>query len=169
MKSADVYWIQGIEPWRLAFGPRPRAGDWLADEVSGWSQQGIRHVVSLLEAHEVRDLEIGEERLFCERREIQFHPFPIADRSVPSSFMEAKAFFTKVASFVEAGEAVYIHCRAGIGRSSLVAAGVLTHLGVSDELIYPMLSTARRVEVPDTQAQVDWSKSYVQYLAGRSN
>ncbi len=164
-----MYWIQGIEPRRLAFGPRPRAGDWLADEVSGWAQLGIRHVVSLLEAHEVRDLDIGEERIFCEERGIQFHVFPIPDRGVPSSFIEAEAFFTKIASFVEAEDAVYVHCRAGIGRSSLVAAGVLVHLGVSDELIYPMLSTARRLQVPDTQAQIDWSKSYVKYLAGRSN
>ena len=47
--SPDLYWIVG--PWRgrLAIAARPRGGDWLDDELSGWRQAGIDVVVSLLE------------------------------------------------------------------------------------------------------------------------
>ena len=33
---------------RLAIMARPRAGDWLEDEISGWRAQGVEIVVSLL-------------------------------------------------------------------------------------------------------------------------
>ena len=160
MNSSDVYWVRDIEPHRLAFGPRPRAGDWLADEISNWSQSGIRHVVSLLEDHEVHELGIAEEAELCPINGITYHPFPIVDRGVPASIIEANALFQHIASLVASGEPAYVHCRAGIGRSGLVAAGVLIHLGVPFESTFAMLSSARRLQVPDTQSQVDWTRSH---------
>ncbi len=35
-----VYWVETPLPGRLAVMPRPRAGDWLADEVAGWKTAG---------------------------------------------------------------------------------------------------------------------------------
>jgi protein-tyrosine phosphatase len=160
MNSSDVYWVQEIEPHRLAFGPRPRAGDWLADEIASWSQSGIRHVVSLLEDHEVYELGITEEAELCSKNGITYHAFPVVDRGVPASIAAANALFQKIASLVASGEPAYVHCRGGIGRSGLVAAGVLIHLGVPFESTFAMLSSARRLQVPDTQSQVDWTCSY---------
>lgn len=160
MRSTDVYWVSGIEPHRLGFGPRPRAGDWLSDEIAGWSRPGIRHVVSLLEDHEVHELGMAEEARLCAANGITFHAFPIPDRGVPSSINEAGMLFRRVASLVVAGEPTYIHCRAGIGRSGLVAAGVLAHLGVPLESAFAMLSSARGMQIPDTQSQIDWAHSY---------
>jgi len=44
----QVYWINLPMAGRLAIMARPRAGDWLDDEISGWRVQGIDTVVSLL-------------------------------------------------------------------------------------------------------------------------
>ena len=41
--------------------PRPRAGDWLNDEIAGWRSEGIDVVVSLLEADEIADLGLAED------------------------------------------------------------------------------------------------------------
>jgi len=169
MSFSEMYWVPSVEPRRLAFGPRPRAGDWLADEVAAWSKSGIKHVVSLLEFHEVFDLEISSERHFCSESNIQFLEFPIPDRGIPSSLVAADAFIRKIALLVELIEGVYIHCRAGIGRSSLVTAGVMLHLGVPYGQIFPILSGARRLQVPDTQVQIDWLESYSKHIAARSN
>lgn len=48
-----VYWIDLPMAGRLAIMARPRAGDWLEDEISGWRAQGVEIVVSLLEQEEV--------------------------------------------------------------------------------------------------------------------
>jgi hypothetical protein len=36
-----VYWVDG--PWRGRLGilPRPRGGDWLRDETTGWREAGV--------------------------------------------------------------------------------------------------------------------------------
>jgi len=59
--SADIYWIEAVTQGRLAILGRPRSGDWLSDEIGGWKTAGLTHVVSLLEAHEVRDLDLARE------------------------------------------------------------------------------------------------------------
>lgn len=61
----------------------PRSGDWLEDEVAGWARSGIGTVVSLLEAHEVRELGLWDEAALCEERDIEFVAFPMPDRGVP--------------------------------------------------------------------------------------
>jgi predicted protein tyrosine phosphatase len=49
-----------------------------------------------------------------------------------------------------------IHCRAGIGRTSVVATGVLLHAGFEVTEAFEKISEIRGVQVPDTQEQYDW-------------
>jgi hypothetical protein len=51
-----VYWIHAPKAGRLAIMPRPRAGDWLEDEIASWKEAGIDTVVSLLEREEIAEL-----------------------------------------------------------------------------------------------------------------
>jgi hypothetical protein len=46
MKS-EVYWIETPLPGRLRIMARPRASEWLCDEVAGWVSDRIDVVVSL--------------------------------------------------------------------------------------------------------------------------
>src|SRR5262249_34405373 len=55
----SIYWLDLPEAGRLAIMPRPRAGDWLLDEIACWKREAINVVVSLLEQHEVDDLELS--------------------------------------------------------------------------------------------------------------
>lgn len=59
--SADIYWIEAVTQGRLAILGRPRSGDWMSDEIGAWKTAGLTDVVSLLEAHEVRDLDLARE------------------------------------------------------------------------------------------------------------
>src|SRR6202008_2930319 len=61
MMSPVTYVIEG--PWtgQLAIVPRPRGGDWLADELRGLKNGGFDTVLSLLTPEEAKDLGISDE------------------------------------------------------------------------------------------------------------
>lgn len=163
----EVYWIRDIEPLRFAMMPRPRGGEWLADEVSGWRQMGIHAVVSLLHQYEADELQISEEERMCVNYGIRYQSFPIKDRGTPES---ERGFFdlaSQLAASVKEGAAVAVHCRAGIGRSGLLAGAVLLHLGISIPDVFPALARARGLAVPDTPAQAQWFHSVASRM--RSN
>jgi protein-tyrosine phosphatase len=136
--------------------PRPRAGDWLPDEIAGWKAEGIDAVVSLLEQHEVAELELQQEPMLCETAGIEFVSFPIPDRGVPESMRETQRLVRSLSAAVADGNAVAIHCRAGIGRSSLIAACVLVLNGYDPDSAFAAIAKARGIEVPDTEIQREW-------------
>ncbi len=157
--AADVYWIRDIEPLRLAIMPRPRGGDWLADEIADWKRSGITHVVSLLHRYEIEELSISNEAALCKAKGIEYKSFPIQDRSTPASPADFFALAQELTSLVQNNHCVAVHCRAGIGRSGLMAACVLLKLGIPASEAFRILSRARRVPVPDTQSQIEWFHS----------
>jgi protein-tyrosine phosphatase len=139
---------------RLAILPRPRGGDWLETEVSNWSDSGIDTVVSLLTPDEVAEFELTNEGLHCDDVGMTFRAFPIPDRGIPGT-----GFGQLVQAIVDdlrLGRMVGIHCRQGIGRSSLVALAVLNELGRPISEAIRIVSDARGVPVPETPEQRDW-------------
>jgi protein-tyrosine phosphatase len=154
--NADLFWIPG--PWRgrLAVATRPRGGDWLEDEVIGWRRAGIDVVVSLLESDEANQLDLVDERRAVEANGIRFISFPIPDRGVPASVSAAISLMANIAGALEEQKNVAVHCRQGIGRSGLIAAGVLATSGVSPEQAIKIVSSARGVAIPETPDQRLW-------------
>lgn len=156
----DIFWIASVEPLHLAMMPRPRAGDWLVDEIAGWRDAGIGLVISLLEHHEANELGLLAEAEECNKHGIEFISFPIVDRSVPSSYRDVRALVARIVTALQSNQSVGIHCRAGIGRSGLVAACVLLELGLPFADVFPALTLARRTSVPDTSEQFEWVRKF---------
>ena len=154
------YWLDLPKAWRLAIMPRPRAGDWLDDEITGWRAEGINVVVSLLEKEEVCELGLIQEPTYCQAKDIQFISFPIPDRGVPTSMRETEQISRRISAAITDGKAVAIHCRAGIGRSSLIAACILVLNGYDAESAFDAIARARGLEVPDTEAQRVWVSKF---------
>lgn len=154
--NPDLFWIPG--PWRgrLAVATRPRGGDWLEDEASGWRRAGLDVVVSLLEKEEAAQLELVHEEDVAESKSLHFISFPIPDRGVPASMPSALSLLRKIAEALEEGKNVAVHCRQGIGRSGLIAAGVLVTSGIGVEKAIDIVSAARGHAVPETPAQLEW-------------
>jgi hypothetical protein len=83
MLQPDVDWVRELPGVRLALMPRPRGGEYLADEIDGWRRLVVQTVVSLLEPHEIRDLELASEESLCLAAQLQFISYPIPDRADP--------------------------------------------------------------------------------------
>ncbi len=144
--------------------PAPAPGDALRHEVNRWAQEGIEVVVSLLERDEVPGLD-DRERDFCNGAGVEFLTFPIRDKEAPASIEDAAGFARALADQVLEGRPVAIHCLAGIGRSSVVAACVLMSLGIERASALEMIRTARGLRVPETSAQADWLETFELHLA----
>jgi protein-tyrosine phosphatase len=69
---------------------------------------------------------------------------------------DALSLLTKLASLLDQGKKVVVHCRQGVGRSGLVAAGLLMTSGMSAEKAIETVSAARTVTIPETPAQLQW-------------
>ena len=151
-----IYWIENLPKGALGMMARPRGGDWLEDEIKQLNFQGIDMVLSLLENQESYDLDIQNEGKLCGENQIEFVNFPIEDRSVPD---DERSFFELIENLeneVKDGKKIVVHCRMGIGRTSLVLSGLLIRLGFDPKNIFDFLSQTRTLEVPDTAEQINW-------------
>jgi protein-tyrosine phosphatase len=151
-----LYWIDLRTAGRIAIMARPRAGDWLAPEIDVWKDLGIDVVVSLLEQEEISELALQDEAALCRAHGIDFISCPIPDRGVPESAPKILRLARSLVASVQEGRSVAIHCRAGIGRSSLMAACLMICFGVGAEDAFEQIRESRGLSVPDTDAQRDW-------------
>jgi protein tyrosine phosphatase (PTP) superfamily phosphohydrolase (DUF442 family) len=161
----DLYWLSG--PWqgKLAMAARPRGGDWLEDDLSGWRREGVDTVLSLLMPEEEKDLDLEQEAGEVKRLGMEFVSFPIPDRQIPKSDAKWAEVLERAASTLSEGKNVVVHCRQGIGRSGLAAACLLVRKGISPGAAVEMVSAARGVHIPETSEQRDWIDHYAVGLA----
>jgi protein-tyrosine phosphatase len=154
----ELFWIPG--PWRgsLAVVSRPRGGDWLEDEARAWKRAGIDVIVSLLDNSEATELNLTKEHDVAESNRIRFISFPIPDRGVPVSQKDALSLLATMTTLLREGRNVAIHCRQSVGRSGLIAAGLLVISGTEVDKAVEAVSVARGQKVPETDGQLQWIK-----------
>ena len=155
-----IFWIECTAEGRLAILSRP-AAEQLAEEIAAWREADVTVVASLLEAEEARELGLRDESELCRAHGIEFTSLPIADRGAPASFAEAILLARRLAHAIEAGGTVGVHCRAGIGRSGMIAASVLIALGHPEEQALAAVAAGRGLNVPETPEQ----KAFVSLIA----
>ncbi|MBZ5514786.1 MAG: dual specificity protein phosphatase family protein [Acidobacteriia bacterium] len=163
-----VYWVKerGYPP--LGIMPRPCGGDWLGEEIVSLTQEGVDVLVSLLTPEEDEELELQKEAELCAQNGLEFISFPIPDRDVPPRDGNSARFFRTLLDRLAEGKHVTIHCRAGIGRSSLVAACLLTAYEIPVEDAISALSSARGWPVPDTTEQLRWIAEFAKLYSADS-
>jgi protein-tyrosine phosphatase len=151
-----VFWINPGANGRLAIVPRPRGAEWLANDLSALRRDGIDILVSLLTTAEAAELGLSLEQALCEEAGMEFRSFPIPDRCVPDSHRDLRELAEELATERRHGKNIGAHCRAGIGRSSLLLAAVLCVEGISPEHAFRLISNGRGLQVPDTPEQAEW-------------
>lgn len=153
--APERYLIPRSGPGRLWTMPAPRGGDDLAADLTALRAAGIGTLVSLLGPLDERWLGLRDEAATAEQAGLRFLRLPTHDFGTPradAALATARAIRTDLL----ADRGVAIHCRAGIGRSSTLAAVVLRLEGVRPDEAWRLIGRARGVRVPETRAQRDF-------------
>lgn len=155
----NIFWIPVESVGKLAIVTRPRPADWLQEEIRNLKRSNIEVLVSALTREETEELGLVSEPTCCKSEGIEFISFPIPDRSVPSDQSALGSLARQLATALRRGKGVGIHCRASIGRSSIIAASVLVQFGTTAESAFSLIRDARGCDVPDTPDQRAWVAS----------
>ena len=154
---AKIYWINQLpNSAKLGIMARPRGNDWLDEDIASLKLQNVKILVSLLEREEIAELELMYEEEICKERDIEFYNYPIGDRDIPKKSQSLELLISNLVNELNNGKNVVIHCRMGIGRSSLIAASILLKFGFKASNIFDTISLARGLKVPDTDEQIKW-------------
>ncbi|MEW6284351.1 MAG: hypothetical protein AB1758_37395 [Candidatus Eremiobacterota bacterium] len=116
--------------------------------------EGIHRVqvlVSMLTDQETTGPGRGSPLVQHDGRQVRSLSHP--DRGLPAPDL-ARELAELLAEEIRAGNAVGVHCRAGVGRSAVLAAQVLVQLGSSPEEALQQIGRARGCSVPDTEEQL---------------
>jgi protein-tyrosine phosphatase len=157
---AQLFWIETTGDGKLAILARPRGGDWLRDEVRSWREQGIDVVASLLDEMEIDELGLTDESTACAAAGIEFTSVPVPDRGVPESAEAFGEVVSRLSDVTASGKSVGVHCRAGVGRSAMLAASMLVAAGASPDEAFERVRVARGSPVPDTPEQRAWVEQF---------
>lgn len=152
----EIYKVQQIGGGFLAVMAKPVAGEWIAEEFCGIANLGVKRLVCLMEAAEMRDVGLAREPALCTENGIDFLHFSIRDRGLPVSIDKTISLVKDLHAQIESGKNTAIHCRAGIGRTGLIAACILVRNGHAPEEAFACVSKARKIDVPDTPEQREW-------------
>lgn len=118
--------------------------------------------MSMLTEDEENELGLTNEAAECGAAGMRFVNVVIADRSVPQDRGLFLRMVERLAELVREGHHVAVHCRASIGRSSLLAASLLVRLGWDANAAFDAIQIARGCQVPDTPEQRRWVTANIQ-------
>jgi protein-tyrosine phosphatase len=150
-----LYPIINPTPGGLATMAHPHGFDRLDDEMAGLRDAGIDVLVSLQPEAEQAEVGLTGEAAAAARHGMEFRHLPVPDLGVPTAD-EVEPLVEALIEHLRAGRHVAIHCFAGIGRSSVLAAATLISLGATAEDACATISAARGFRVPETYEQRSW-------------
>lgn len=145
------YWITEINNCTIGISPCP--GELLNLELE-LNQVNLTEcfLISLLTDEEEIMLGLTEEKSICETLGIEFLKFPIRDTSIPN-FHHFVDIIDLLYLKTETTKKILIHCRAGIGRSSLIALGIMIKHGFPLKESIKHVSQLRGFDVPQSTSQ----------------
>ncbi|GEM_PF-197773 len=157
----NSYWVL---PGRLLAGEYPGAPDAAA------SRERLERLLAL-GVDEIVDLTAPDELAPYDDllpANLVHHRFPIRDHGTPADPAHMADILETVESALRARRRVYLHCRAGIGRTGMVAGCLLVERGATGEQALEALNRAWQQcaraqtwpSVPETEAQIEYVRSW---------
>lgn len=155
-----IYWLPHGQSPRLAIVSRPRGDDWLKDDLAYLKREGIDVLLSMLEPQEAVYLGLQHESEVAGSVGLEFISYPVPDRTTPEDEDGFRRLVARLVRLIGEGKSVGVHCRACIGRSTVVVAAVLIQLGITPTDALALTEGARGCMVPDTPQQRRWILSF---------
>lgn len=155
-----IYWIGLDTPGRLGVSRKPDGGEALDRQMADLAHGMVDHVVSLLEPAEAADLGLADEGGAAERNGVGFYNFPITDHGVPADPVHYRRVAHAVDRRLNAGQAIVIHCRAGLGRAPSLAIAALLEGGMNVDEAVLRVGRARGRPVPETDEQLAFIRDF---------
>lgn len=124
------------------------------DAIAKWNAAAV---VTLVENHELEELDILDLEDGVAQRFMEWHHLPIVDVSVPDAKFEGiwPEQSAKLRTLLANGANVLVHCRGGLGRAGMIAARLLVEMGIDADAAIKQVRTARP-GVIETSAQERW-------------
>lgn len=149
---------------RLALVRAPHATTLERDAATLASAIGTHAVAPLITDAEVRALGLTAWPQALIHAGVRVMPWAIEDMSVPDDHDRFAAFVGTLAGELREGRTVTVHCRAGLGRSGMVAACVLVHVGAAAPQAIAHVRASRPGAV-ETEAQEAYVAEYARRYA----
>ena len=143
------YWITEINAATIGISPCPAPSPNTENDITG---QDLTMLVSLLSPNEEEQLGLEQEEVTCTAVGIAFNKLPIPDNSIPGVDNFTKFIDLLYSKTNEPGK-ILIHCRHGIGRSSLIAIGLMIKHGMPLKESIVMVRKIRGQNVPQHISQ----------------
>lgn len=135
----------------LWLGPMPGRLRPFEDDLAALRAQGITGIVCLTPLAEIGEKALGYAAALAGDMEIPVARFPISDFGVPADEAGLFALAGEAARALAAGEQVFVHCAAGIGRTGTFAICILRALGLGLDEATAQVAAAG--SGPETEAQ----------------
>lgn len=162
----NAYWV---EPGRLLAGEHPAGGSDEATRarVHRLLAAGVDFFLDLTAPGEVDDYERWLPGPYG-REPVDYVRKPIRDHDLPEHAGQMAEILDELDAALAEGRRIYLHCRAGIGRTNLVVGCWLVRRGLANEPALAELNrlwgaSARSADwptVPETAAQVDYVRAW---------
>ena len=156
----NIFWIKGDPLAPLAIVLRPRGDDMLEDDLLQLKRNGIQTLVSLMEHWEASSFGLQDEGPAAVHVGLKFLTYPLPHTRIPVDATSFREFVAGLAARLRAGESIGVHCRGSLGRSTIVTACTLMHLGWQPKAALQAIKAARGESVPDTEEQAKWIMNY---------
>jgi Cyclin-dependent kinase inhibitor 3 (CDKN3) len=126
--------------------------------VRAWRASGVGLVLSLIEDWEVPRRAPGLFQALAQQG-ILLRRYPIPDFGVPRELTEFGRLVQEVGTHLEVGDGVLVHCNAGLGRTAVVLAAILTAHGLGGDPVRE-LRRAYRATAMQEPVQEDFVRSF---------
>jgi protein-tyrosine phosphatase len=143
--ESDIYYVSSIGQGRLYVMTKPFSVKLINDEFDAIKAFGISRVVSLLKGSETYGAGSIDEIKHCRNRGIVFIQYAAFDRCIPTSSDKFLALVQFLYDELLEGRKTVVYCKAGIGRTGVVATAVLVKYGLTSDHAIKLVSEARRV------------------------
>ena len=143
---------------QIGIGPLPGRNRDLAGDLLQVMRFGPGLVISMTGSGEMAALGAGDLPARLARAAIPWAHFPITDFGLPDAATDAgwPALAAQAHAVLEGGGRVFVHCKAGLGRSGMVVLRLMIEAGEAPDAALARLRAYRPGTV-ETAAQENWA------------